>query len=539
MSFPSPPSHGPLDRITDFTVGQDRLDLSALLRKAGYSGSDPIADHYVTLLSDGAGGTQLLFDHDGTGPSPQWANYILKLDHVSATGLTWATLTGGGAPAPPPGPSSQVGFSVASVSVTEGNVGATDMTYTVSRTGDLSGTASASWSVAGSGANPAAASDFQGGTLPAGTVTFAPGEASKTIVIRVAGDTTAERDEGFTVTLAGPTGATLGVATSAGVILDDDSAPAPGDTVQTAAASYTLTGTAHNLVLIGSAAQTGVGSTLDNVITSNDYGSSLQGLEGADTLVAGHGADLLTGGAGADVFAFKVLPWNAGHVTDFVLGADRLDLSVLLNASGYSGSDPVRDGYVILSSDGAGGTRVAFDIDGPGTANPWPTTITTLDRVPTAGLTFAQLTTAPLGPPPPPPPGGGAGQVLTSSKYGDVLAGGAGADTLNAGQGPDTLTGGAGADHFVFAKAPWNAGHVTDFMPGADVIDLRQLFAGTGYAGANPLADHWLEFRADGSGGTQVYVDLDGPQGSQWPTLVTTLDHITPAQISAQDWLFR
>ena len=41
------------------------------------------------------------------------------------------------------------------------------------------------------------------------------------------------------------------------------------------------------------------------------------------------------------------------------------------------------------------------------------------------------------------------------------------------------------------------------------------------------------------SGGTQVYVDLDGPAGSQWPTLVTTLDHVSPAQISAQDWLFR
>ena len=537
FSFPAEP-WAP-DRITDFTVGQDRLDLSALLRKAGYSGTDPIADHYITLLSDGAGATQVLFDRDGTGPSPQWANYILKLDNVSATGLTWTALSGAGAPAPPPGQPSQIGFSVASVSVSEGNVGATDVTYAVTRTGDLTGTASASWSVAGSGANPAAASDFEGGTLPAGTVTFAPGDVSKTIVVRVAGDTMVERDEGFTVTLANPSGATLGVATSAGVIVDDDTVPAPGDTVQTAAASYTLVGGAHNLVLIGSAAQTGVGSTLDNIITSNDYGSNLQGLDGADTLVAGHGADVLAGGSGADVFAFKVLPWNAGHITDFVVGTDRLDLSALFRASGYSGSDPVRDGYVILSSDGAGGTRIAFDTDGPGTANPWPTTITTLDRVPTAGLTFAQLTTTAPAPPPPPPPGGGAGQVITSSKYGDVLAGGSGADTLNAGQGPDTLTGAAGGDRFVFAKAPWNAGHVTDFAPGADVIDLRQMFAGTSYAGANPLADHWLEFRADGSGGTQVYVDLDGPAGSQWPTLVTTLDHVSPAQISAQDWLFR
>jgi Ca2+-binding RTX toxin-like protein len=293
-------------------------------------------------------------------------------------------------------------------------------------------------------------------------------------------------------------------------------------------------------VLDGAAAQTGIGSSLDNTITSNDYGSTLQGLDGNDTLVAGHGADVLTGGAGADVFQFKVLPWNAGHITDFVVGTDRLDLSPLFSASGYSGSDPVKDGYVILSSNGAGGTTVSFDSDGPGTANPWPTTITTLDHVSSAGLTWAQLSSGGGAPAPPTPGGGGGtpGQVLTSSSYGATLTGGAGADTLNAGQGPDVLTGGAGSDHFAFAKPPWNAGHITDFSPGSDLLDLRQLFAQTSYSGANPLADNWLQFRADGSGNTQVYVDTDGPSGGNWPTLVTTLDHVSPGQISAGDWIF-
>ena len=36
-------------------------------------------------------------------------------------------------------------------------------------------------------------------------------------------------------------------------------------------------------------------------------------------------------------------------------------------------------GYTI--SDGHGGTQVLVDIDGRGTANPWPITITTLDKV--------------------------------------------------------------------------------------------------------------------------------------------------------------
>ena len=541
FSFPAEPWSP--NRITDFTVGVDRLDLSSLFQKAGYTGADPVADRYVTLLDDGAGGAQVLFDRDGTGPSPQWANYILKLDNVSASGLTWSALTGAGASSPPPAQAPQLAFSSSAVSLNEGDSGSTALVFNVSRTGDLSGTASASWSVGGSGAAPAMASDFPGAILPAGTVAFSAGEASKSIVVQVAGDTTAETDEKFTVTLSNATGATLGVKTAVGTILDDDGAPAPHETVRTSAGSYTLSGSDYNLELVGSAAQSGTGSALDNTLTSNDHGSSLQGLDGADTLVAGHGADILSGGAGADVFAFRVLPWNAGHVTDFVVGSDRLDLSALFNASGYSGSDPVGDGYVSLSSDGAGGVRIAFDIDGPGGANPWPTTITTLDGVASTGLTYAQLTagysTPPPPPPPPPPAGDGTGgRVLTSAKYGDVLAGGSGADTLNAGQGPDMLSGAGGGDMFVFANAPWNAGHITDFTPGTDVIDLSQLMAATAYSGADPLADGWLEFRADGSGGTQVYVDLDGPTGSQWPTLVTTLDHVRPAQISPQDWLF-
>ena len=446
FSFPSEPWSP--ERITDFTVGVDKLDLSALLKKVGYSGTDPVADHYVSFLSDGAGGTKVLFDDDGSGTNPQWPNYIIQLDNVPTAGLTWASLEGGSTTAsPPPPPASPP---------------------------------------------PPPASPPPPPVSPPPPPPPPP-----------------------------PSG--------------------NGDTIDTAAATYTLTGSTPNLLLDGTAPQTGIGSSLNNVITSNDYGSNLQGMDGDDTLVAGHGADVLTGGTGADVFQFNVLPWNAGHITDFQVGVDRLDFSALFRASGYAGSDPVKDGYVILSSNGAGGVTIAFDSDGPGTGNPWPTTITTLAQLSATGLTWAQLRSGGTATPPPPAGGGGGtpGQVLTSTTYGATLTGGGGADTLNAGQGPDVLTGGAGADHFVFANPPWNAGHVTDFTPGTDVLDLRQLFAQTTYAGSNPLADGWLQFRADGAGNTQVYVDTDGPSGSTWPTLVTTLDHLSPSQISAADWLFR
>ena len=53
-----------------------------------------------------------------------------------------------------------------------------------------------------------AGSDY---TTAGGTLTFAPGETSKTVTVVVSGDTTFEPNETFTVGLSAPSGATLGV----------------------------------------------------------------------------------------------------------------------------------------------------------------------------------------------------------------------------------------------------------------------------------------------------------------------------------------
>jgi hypothetical protein len=77
------------------------------------------------------------------------------------------------------------------------------------------------------------------------------------------------------------------------------------------------------------------------------------------------------------------------------------------------------------------------------------------------------------------------------------------------------LTGGGGADSFVFDYLPWNAGHITDFNPASDVLDLRALFSAAGYTGANPVADGYLNFTSDGSGGLRSYSILkDQPHHS-------------------------
>jgi len=140
------------------------------------------------------------------------------------TGATIATATATGSilnddGAVPP----SLSIAAASASKSEGNSGSTAFTFTVSRSGDLAATSAASWAVTGSSANAASAADFAGGTLPTGTVTFAAGEAAKTVTVNVAGDTAVEPSEGFTVTLSSPSAGTIiGTASATGAILNDD-----------------------------------------------------------------------------------------------------------------------------------------------------------------------------------------------------------------------------------------------------------------------------------------------------------------------------
>jgi len=77
-------------------------------------------------------------------------------------------------------------------------------------------------------------SDFFG---TGGTLTFAPGETTKTIPVQIRGDNSSEPDETFTVTLSNPTNATIGRATATGTILTDDLATAPSNVCEPARSS--------------------------------------------------------------------------------------------------------------------------------------------------------------------------------------------------------------------------------------------------------------------------------------------------------------
>ena len=103
----------------------------------------------------------------------------------------------------------------------EGNTGTTDFEFEVSRTGDTSGEVSVTYTVMGTGANATNADDFD--TPLTGTVTFVAGDDVETLTLRVNGDTMAESDETFSVTLSAPTGgASISAGVANGTIQNDD-----------------------------------------------------------------------------------------------------------------------------------------------------------------------------------------------------------------------------------------------------------------------------------------------------------------------------
>ncbi|HEV7232752.1 MAG TPA: Calx-beta domain-containing protein, partial [Sphingorhabdus sp.] len=108
------------------------------------------------------------------------------------------------------------------VTLAEGNLGTTNYTFTVTRSGGSAGAVSATWALANSTTDNADFTAFPQG----GTVNFADGQTSATITVTVAGDTVFEGNDQFFVNLTNPTGgATISDSQGQGTITNDDTAP--------------------------------------------------------------------------------------------------------------------------------------------------------------------------------------------------------------------------------------------------------------------------------------------------------------------------
>ncbi len=112
-------------------------------------------------------------------------------------------------------------FSVENASISEGGL----MTFTVTRTGDAAADQTIDFATSIAAGDNADASDF---TASSGTLTFAPGETSKTFTVQTTQDNIYEGAESFTVSLSNNSeGSSIKEGTATGTILDDGTGPLP------------------------------------------------------------------------------------------------------------------------------------------------------------------------------------------------------------------------------------------------------------------------------------------------------------------------
>ena len=139
---------------------------------------------------------------------------------VTLSGPTNATITDGSGLGTITDDDAAPTVSIGDATVTEGNAGTSTATFTISLSSSSSKTVSVNWGT--SAGTATAGTDY---VTTSGSRTFAPGETSKTVAITVDGDTLDEDDETFTVTLSGPTNATIADGSGLGTITDDDASP--------------------------------------------------------------------------------------------------------------------------------------------------------------------------------------------------------------------------------------------------------------------------------------------------------------------------
>jgi hypothetical protein len=114
-------------------------------------------------------------------------------------------------------------ISIGDVTLAEGTSGQTAFVFTVTLSEASSQQVSVKYAAA-NGTARTSAGDFVG---KSGTLTFAPGETTKTVTVLVNGDAAVEGDETFSVNLSRARNAVIADAQGVGTILNDDVSPPP------------------------------------------------------------------------------------------------------------------------------------------------------------------------------------------------------------------------------------------------------------------------------------------------------------------------
>jgi Ca2+-binding RTX toxin-like protein len=254
-----------------------------------------------------------------------------------------------------------------------------------------------------------------------GTLSFAAGEISKTIVVPILNDNLNELDETLNITLSSPINSKI--ATAQGTVTITDTLQKSVSTNLSIDAPLV-----DNLTLIGTSNINGTGNAGNNIITGNSGNNIIEG---------GAGNDTTNGGAGDDTYVFNV---------SVALGSDSITETV------NAGAD------TILFN---GNTAVNINL------------ATTTSQIVNANLVLKIVEVENI-------TGGGGNDTIVGNNLANILSGGAGNDMLNGGAGNDILVGGMGNDLFRFggtgltSTAAIGIDKIQDFAVAQDKIQLSK-----------------------------------------------------------------
>lgn len=178
-------------------------------------------------------------------------------------------------------------LSINDATVTEGNGGTTNATFTVTLSAASASTVTVQYNTADGTAT--AGSDYQSAS---GTLSFAPSETTKVISVAVNGDTVPEPNETFAVNLSNPTNATIADGQGLGTINNDDQPPAgttPSISVSDASVTEGNSGATDALFTVSLSSISNSTVTV-NFATANDTataGSDYQSRSGLLTFLPG------------------------------------------------------------------------------------------------------------------------------------------------------------------------------------------------------------------------------------------------------------
>ncbi|WP_225008345.1 beta strand repeat-containing protein [Novosphingobium percolationis] len=256
------------DSIYAFTAGSDSAvgTPTAFLAMINIGNAqDPIPStldsKYAVSFTDGSDNAYYSGVHSGYPAITDYAAFIANTANwTKGTGdLIYGANQSAALVATPLG-----SLSVNSVSVAEGNSGTKTLTFTVTLSSASVQTVTVDFATVDGTA--LAGSDY---AATSGTLTFAPGELSKTVAVTVNGDLAVEANETFTLHLSNAVNGTVATADGTGTITNDD-LTLQGDDVYTVASGITLSASSTPVTWNEEVASVagGVDLTNDGTITS-------------------------------------------------------------------------------------------------------------------------------------------------------------------------------------------------------------------------------------------------------------------------------